>query len=61
MRHKRHRIDGEGISRNSLKRFKDLNEVERRVYFCLKMASMVNVDATKKYQQREQGILEERI
>ena len=36
---KRPRIDGEGVSHNSLKRFKDLNEVERREYFRLKMAS----------------------
>ena len=36
---KRPRIDGEGVSHNSLKQFKDLNEVERREYFRLKMAS----------------------
>ena len=36
---KRPRIDGEGVSHNSLKRFKDLNEVECREHFRLKMAS----------------------
>ena len=36
---KKPRIDGKGVSHNSLKRFKDLNEVEGREYFRLKMAS----------------------
>ena len=58
---KRPRIDEERVSYNLLKRFKDLNEVERREYFRLKMASKREHRCHQKYQQREQWILEERI
>ena len=61
IRSKRPRIDGEGVSHNSLKRFKDLNKVECREYFRLKMANKRERQCHQKYHQREQWILEERI